>query len=281
MTAANEDLRQAYVELLKRSLLGLTMAPAKWYRPIERASNPVETAVAHALQRRGKGVLARPVTVDMAGNVDGTMNVAFLPPGILSMIGSTRMNNVTRCVQSVVTDGVPGDLIETGVWRGGTSIFMRGLLRAHGVADRTVYAADSFRGLPTPDPERYPADRGIETGGWPELAVSVDEVRANFARYDLLDNQVEFLEGWFRDTLPGLRGHRWSLLRLDGDLYESTMDALINLYPNLSPGGWVIVDDHSIPACAQAVADYRAEHNIDEPIETIDWTGVCWQKKRS
>ena len=72
---------------------------------------------------------------------------------------------------------------------------------------------------------------------------------------------------------------RLALLRLDGDLYESTMDALVHLYPKLEPGGYLIVDDYGdIPACRQAVHDYRSRHGITEEIEPIDWTGVFWRK---
>jgi hypothetical protein len=182
-------------------------------------------------------------------------------------------------MRSVLDGGVPGDFIETGVWKGGTTIFMRGLLRAYAVTDRKVYVADSFEGLPEPDVSQYPADRGLNLHLWPNLAISVEEVKANFARFGLLDGQVEFVKGWFRDTLPTLRGHPWSVVRLDGDMYESTIDALRNLYDDLAPGGWLIIDDYEIPACRQAVGDFRDERGITEPIVTVDWTGVCWQKQ--
>jgi len=104
-------------------------------------------------------------------------------------------------------------------------------------------------------------------------------VQASFARYGLLDDQVRFVPGWFRDTLPGLAGHPWSLLRLDGDLYESTMDALTNLYPSLSVGGWIVIDDFSIAACAKAVEDFRADHGITTPMQVIDWTGRAWRRE--
>jgi precorrin-6B methylase 2 len=103
-------------------------------------------------------------------------------------------------------------------------------------------------------------------------------VRENFARFGLLDDQVEFVKGWFRDTLPALRGHTWAIIRLDGDLYESTMDALENLYDNLAAGGWLIVDDYEIEACRQAVTDFRAARGVTEEIKEIDGYGVCWQK---
>jgi len=196
----------------------------------------------------------------------------------MTMIGRRRMDNIEQCIRRVLDDGVPGDLLEAGVWRGGATIFMRGILRAFGITDRKVYVADSFEGVPAPDAHRYPADEGITLHLWPGLAVSVDEVRANFARFGLLDDQVEFVEGWFKDTLPALRDHRWAVVRLDGDLYESTYDALENLYDGLVAGGWLIVDDYEIDACRRAVTDFRERRNIAEPIIEIDWTGICWQK---
>jgi len=195
-----------------------------------------------------------------------------------TMIGRKRTSNVRRLVERVIAEKVPGDLIEAGCWRGGTVIMMRGVLKAYGISDRTVYAADSFQGLPEPDPERFPADSGDINYTASELAVSIEEVRRNLALYGLNDGGVEFLEGWFRDTLPTVRDKRWALVRLDGDLYESTMDGLTNLYPQLAPGGYLIVDDYGWENCRQAVEDYRSEHGISEPIERIDWVGAWWRK---
>lgn len=199
-----------------------------------------------------------------------------------TMAGFKRLDNVQFCVERVLADGVPGDLIETGVWRGGVAILMRALLAAHGVADRTVWVADSFEGLPPPNAERYPEDKHDTLYLIDDLRVSLEHVRANFERYGLLDGQVRFLKGWFRDTLPGAPIDRLAVLRLDGDMYESTMDALTALYPKLSPGGYIIVDDYgAIPACRRAVHDYRREHGITEQILPIDWTGVYWRRART
>ena len=199
-----------------------------------------------------------------------------------SMIGIQRMQNLRDVVESVLRDGVPGDLIETGVWRGGACIFMRGIFFAHGVTDRRVWVADSFEGLPAPDKERYPADEGDKFHSYEELAVGLDEVRDNFARYGLLDQQVVFLKGWFRDTLKSAPIERLAVLRLDGDMYESTMEALDALYVRLSPAGFVIVDDyHVVPGCKQAVDDFRAAHGVHETLREIDGTGVFWQRSAS
>jgi len=194
------------------------------------------------------------------------------------MIGMQRLNNLQYCVEDVLRLQVPGDLIETGVWRGGAAILMRAILKVYGETERIVWAADSFQGLPQPDPTRYPADAGDRHWMIDTLAVSLDDVKANFARYGLLDDQVRFLVGWFRDTLPAAPMQQLAVVRLDGDMYESTMDGLVHLYPKLSIGGYLIVDDYgNVPGCKAAVEAYRADHRITEPIQRIDWGGGYWQ----
>ena len=202
------------------------------------------------------------------------------PPSAETMVGARRLDNVLECAVGAIEAGVPGDFIETGVWRGGVTILMRGVLAAMADSERRVWVADSFEGLPVPDVERHPADAGLDWSGVDTLKVDVDSVRANFARYDLLDDQVRFLVGWFADTLPAAPIERLAVLRLDGDLYGSTRDALDALYPKVSPGGYVIVDDYGgWESCRRAVDDYREEHGIDAPVHEVDWTGVWWRKR--
>jgi len=201
------------------------------------------------------------------------------PPTAETMVGRARLRNVAECARRALDDGVPGDFVETGVWRGGVCILMRAILAAHGDTERTVWVADSFQGIPPPDAQRYPADDGIDFSGVAALAVSAEQVRANFNRYGLLDGQVRFLEGWFEDTLPDAPIEHIALLRLDGDLYQSTMDALTALHPKVSPGGHVIIDDYlAWDGCRAAVDDYRAEQGIDDELIEIDWAGVYWRR---
>jgi Macrocin-O-methyltransferase (TylF) len=251
-----ETTRDLYLTLLTRALLGLT---------IQDASNLYPEVM-------GKPSAVAPF--DPARRAAG----ADWPTLAQSMIGEARMDNIRRCVEQILKEGVGGDLIETGVWRGGAVIFMRGLLKAYGVTDRQVWAADSFKGLPPPDEANYPQDQGLDVHLYPELAISLDAVKDNFERYGLLDSQVRFLEGWFRDTLPAAPIERLALMRLDGDLYESTMDALSNLYGKLSVGGFVIIDDFNVAACRAAVHDFRTAHGIADPIQEIDWAGVYWRR---
>jgi hypothetical protein len=207
-----------------------------------------------------------------------TSEANMFPSRAHTMIGLKRLTNLETLIEDILENDVPGDLLEAGAWRGGATIFMRAVLEAHGVRDRVVWVADSFEGLPPPNPEEFPADAGLDLSGIEELAVSVEEVKRNFSRYGLLDDQVRFLKGWFSDTFPTAPIEKLALLRLDGDLYESTMDTLIPLYPKVSSGGYVIADDYFIPAERQAVDDYRAKHGIVAPLKVIDWTGVYWQK---
>jgi hypothetical protein len=196
-----------------------------------------------------------------------------------TMIGKKRLDNIQFCVEDIIQRKIPGDLIETGVWRGGATIFMRAILKAYNILDRNVWVADSFEGLPLPNPGGYPADAGDRLNEFKELAVSMEQVQFNFAKYGLLDQQVKFLKGWFRDTLPAAPIEKIAVLRLDGDMYESTMDALNALYPKLGIGGYLIVDDYgAIPGCKKAINDYREKHQILDEIIPIDWTGIFWKK---
>jgi hypothetical protein len=196
-----------------------------------------------------------------------------------------RLKNLQERVVEIVSDGIPGDLIETGVWRGGATIFMRGLLKAYGVRDRIVWVADSFEGLPEPDAKNFPKEAALFRGptiqrGYKRMTATLDEVRANFGAYGLLDDQVAFIKGWFKDTLPSAPISKLSLLRLDGDYYESTMDALTNLYDKLAPGGVVIVDDYGEDDwtnCRQAVDRFREERSIRDPLIRVDSKCYWWR----
>jgi O-methyltransferase len=192
-----------------------------------------------------------------------------------TMLGTRQLDHMQRCIVDVLTRNIPGDLIEAGVWRGGMTIFMRAVLKAYQITDRSVWVADSFAGLPE-------IDRQHETFAWQRgnMAVSLEAVRNNFARYGLLDEHVVFLKGFFSETLPTAPVRQLSILRVDADLYESTMDVLRNLYSTLSVGGYAIFDDYqNLPDCRRAIDDFRRNHGITEEICGIDKRAVYWQKQ--
>lgn len=192
-----------------------------------------------------------------------------------TMIGRARLDSLQKMIETVLQEEIPGDFLEAGVWRGGASIFMRVMLDLWSDTDRRVYVADSFQGLPQPELKQ---DESLNFHLDPTLSVGLDIVRENFSRFGVLDARVKFLRGWFEDTLTGPEPRQLAILRADGDLYKSTIDILDNLYQRVVPGGFVIIDDYgAISACREAVEDFRRAHGIDNPIKTIDWTGVYWR----
>jgi O-methyltransferase len=270
VTITDHDVRSLYLDLLRRNLTRSGMherMPTNW-----------------PLRRRLLLTTVNTLTPILRGSGRSDRRARDLgldwPAEAETMIGMQRLTSLQKSVETVLAEDVPGDLIECGVWRGGACILMRAVLAAYGDTTRNVWLADSFQGVPRSDPVNYKADRGIRADfAAGILGVSETEVRANFERYGLLDEQVRFLPGWFKDTLQDAPIDRISVLRLDGDLYESTIQALDALYPRLSPGGFCIVDDyHAVKACAQAVTDYRAAHGVSAEIVDIDGTGVLWRK---
>lgn len=193
-----------------------------------------------------------------------------------TMIGLPRLDNIQEAVRTVIDEGVPGDWLETGAWRGGASIFAAACFAAYGDFDRLVWVADAFdKGFPG---LRLAQDAAWTAGELAGFEVDMETVRANFARYGRLDDRVRFLAGWFSDTLPDAPIEELAILRLDGDMYVSTMDAL-TMYDRVSPGGYVIVDDYGAhPPCREAITDFRREHGIDDPLVQVDYACVYWRK---
>jgi len=279
----DNHFKQLYLDLLKQSLTASLyeesgwqiMASASdpsqrsWRKPLHLIWQVVRDWVARLLYTR-KVLLVEERPLDMGLREEGR----DWPYFGYTMAGHRRLENVQQCVEDVLQRAVPGDLIETGVWRGGMTIFMRALLKAHSITDRTVWVADSFQGLPAPS---VPQDQG-DLSQASFLKISQERVQENFKKFDLLDEQVQFIPGWFSDTLPTAPPQQLAILRIDCDLYSSTMDVLTNLYDRVSPGGYVIVDDYySWPECRQAVTEFLAERQLNVEIIQIDWTGAYWQ----
>lgn len=264
-----------YLDLLKgtltRSVFDENVVPVqplgsskrRLYAPLERALSIKGLVLARRIRARDAFSDSPPVQIKNSE----------------TLIGPVGIENIRFCVEDVLDNEVPGDFIEAGVWRGGAAIFMRAMLAAHDDPTRVVWAADSFTGLPSPDESPYEEDQ--RAGSWAEekwFAVPLDVVKENFARYGLLDERVRFLVGWFHQTLPTAPIEKLSIIRLDGDMYGSTMDGLLHLYPKLSVGGYVIVDDYWLPDCRAAVDTYRAENGITDDLVRVDRAIVYWQR---
>lgn len=269
-----EKVEQLYLDIVKRAVT-FVLYGQEVLTPVV-PSNLLERAVVWALSWRDVIGMKR-IPVNTRQRMDGR----DWPPLALTMIGMNRLNNIQACVEDVLARGVPGDLMEAGTWRGGAAILLRAILKAYGVTDRSVWVADSFAGLPTPDLKEFPADKFFENDIPSFLAVPFEQVRTGFSRFGLLDDQVNFVKGWFKDTLPKLKGHSWAVIRVDADMYESTMQALELLYPDLSVGGYVIVDDYGgLESCKAAVEDFRKKNEVSEELVKVDWTAVYWQRMK-
>jgi len=275
-SSSEEELRQRYIKLLKAALRNSLYATSKPPTKADLARMWLFKQQLRMKFRAARSPEALKLTPrDLYWTVQGNL----LPAHTLG--SQENVDNVHSCVEAVLADGVPGDLLEAGVYRGGQSILMKGILEAYGVKDRKVILADSFEGLPEPD-----ADANFDDVIAHELlkkvglfAAGEDVVRENFARYDLLDDNVVFIKGWFSESLPQADIGPLAIMRLDADYYHSTMDALTNLYPKLSVGGWVILDDYGHPlGCRQAVAEFREQNGIDDPIHMADAQVGYWQR---
>lgn len=257
-------LRTAYLQLLKLCLCDLAGAST---REVRRTGD--------------KRVFWR--TLTDAEQIGHRVQGKDWPLDGLTMIGLSRLDDLQACVESALADGVPGDLIEAGAWRGGASILIRATLDSLGADDRTLYVADSFQGFPPPDRESPRADRELEsdTSRIDFLAPALGTVKGYFARFGLTHG-VTFIPGFFEETMQHLRDRRWALIRLDADTYRATKLTLQSLYPGLAAGGYVIIDDYFHPylpeSCRKAVDDFRTERSIAEPIKQIDWNGARWRK---
>jgi O-methyltransferase len=234
---------------------------------------------------------------DLAGNLtgisyndpamhDGQYNVerreggGDWPATAVTMVGMQRLDNLRWITEEIIDTNVPGDFVETGVWRGGVCIYVAAMFKAFSQENRNVWVCDSFDGLPPPNTDLYPADAGDIHHTLRDLAIPLETVQANFEKYGVLDDNVKFVKGFFKDTMPTIEVEKIAILRLDGDMYESTIDVLNYLYPRLSTGGYCIIDDYGIPACAQAVHDYRDKHGITDEMTFIApyKSSLYWKK---
>jgi O-methyltransferase len=278
---APPPLQRRFLDLLKRTLVNLVYAEDA-LRLDAAASG--ELGPEHLARQRTlrdvryerPGAYAEVVAAKREGSLDGFWGARLAH----TMIGLDGLDNLERCAHRVFADGVPGDFLEAGVCHGGASIFLRALQVAYGEEDRMTWLADSFEGVPPPtDPVDVEHELDLTEERVPWMAAGVDAVRDNFETYDLLSDGVRFLPGLFADTLPDAPVERLAILRIDGDLYSSTREALEALYDRVSDGGYVIVDDYGcLVPCRMAVDEFIAERGLDVELDQVDWTRVCWRK---
>ncbi|HEY5622197.1 MAG TPA: TylF/MycF/NovP-related O-methyltransferase [Gammaproteobacteria bacterium] len=273
------DLKDDYLELLKKTLTYSLWDPPPV--PVSRFQHALPTwkrGLAMVLQRIFS-VRGIQLVKTFPYSDDDIREGRVIPELAHTMIGKVRLDQLHDAIETILEEDVDGDLIEAGVWRGGACMLMRAVLKCHGVDDRKVFVADSFSGFPPPDLERHADDYLFENDrGADFLTVPLEKVRENFRAYGLLDEQVVFVPGFFESSLAAADIDRLSLIRVDADMFGSTLAALKELYPRLQAGGFCIVDDYAGFECRRAVDAYRQDNGIEEPIQRIDHSGIFWRK---
>ncbi len=186
----------------------------------------------------------------------------------------------------------PGDFVETGVYRGGSSILLIRTLLKFDSCNRLFWGFDSFEGLPASVAEDKVGT--LSRGSEGQYTATESTFYANLQQYKAFKNpkMMVITKGFFNETLPVAPITHIAFLRLDGDIFTSTWDALVNLYPKVIPGGYIYVDDYdSFNGCKKAVDAYRLQHKISEPMTKIiegkrpdqkrkrEYEAVWWQKK--
>jgi O-methyltransferase len=272
VTLSNDGLR--YLELLKQTLTRFGLEDPSG-ELVEVKPGPLWSVLGwpvwKVLAMKGLGVARRSEPSDL----DMRRLGRDWPRTAETMIGLERLSQLQQAIMDLSDRRVRGDIVETGVWRGGASILLTEVLNVMGDPSRKVFVADSFEGLPPPDP-RYPVDDGDPHHQIDYLRVSRAEVEANFRKFRVDMRRVHFIEGWFSETLHRIPSQEIALLRLDGDMYSSTMQALEALYDRVVPGGYVVVDDYNLIGAHQAVHDFLNLRRESVEFVDIDGAGVYW-----
>jgi len=269
MNLVNKDSIK-YLTLLRKALTASLYDESGWL--VVNPKSFLKSLVVKSLNERSMHIVQR-----RAFNPVARQNGNDWPMFGFTMVGEKRLENIEECIANAIADGIAGDFVECGVWRGGSSIYARAVLDIYGATDRNIWLADSFEGMParTSDDMADP-----ELKGTTYLEASLEDVKKNFERFDLLDDRVKFIKGWFSETLSTAPIKAISILRLDGDYYSSTMDALTALYARVSAGGYVIIDDfNAFESCKAAVTEFFRQQGISPVLHQIDDNAVFWRRE--
>jgi len=207
-------------------------------------------------------------------------DITRLAAGI-SLVSGKRLYATAQLSYAALLE--QGDVVETGVYQGGSSAVILKVLLTYDRCGKQFWAFDSFQGLPNITKKDQVGEQIVGAQG--SFVAGVDEFKANLeARGVWNESRVRIVPGWFSDTVGKAGVKTISFLRLDGDLYHSTLDVLKGFYPLVTQGGYIYVDDYgSFNGCRHAVDEYRAEHHVYEPMHWIRETGgsveaVWWRK---
>ncbi len=185
-----------------------------------------------------------------------------------------RLGNLRRLAREIDRARVPGDIVECGVYNGGSAALMASV-GVRSPLDRTIWLFDSFEGLPQPT-ERDGAE--ARTCGWwchGDLA----KVRAVLDRMRIPESRCRIVKGWFHDTFPSAEVGDIALLHIDADWYDSVRLCLERFYDSVRPGGYVVIDDYGHwEGCRRATDEFLKGRGIDVTLTRVDYTGRYFRK---
>jgi O-methyltransferase len=200
-----------------------------------------------------------------------------------------RMYSLYSSVNYVLDNQIEGDIVECGVWRGGSAMMIAKMLHKRGITNRKVYLYDTFEGMSAPTKEDVDVD-GSFAGKLMEdqkddkinsvwCLADLNDVSTNMKLTQFKEENIVYVEGKVEDTIPGTIPSKIALLRLDTDWYFSTKHELIHLYPLLVKNGILIIDDYGHwQGCKKAVNEYFEEHKIKMLLNRVDYTGRIGHK---
>lgn len=199
-----------------------------------------------------------------------------------TMTSMERVFALRRSVEYIVRHDVPGAFVECGVWKGGSAMAMAKTLIEVGNPDRMLYLFDTFEGMPQPtaDDRNYRGEAAEELltrrhrgQAWVQAYSPLEDVKTALASTGYTSEKMVFVRGRVEDTIPANAPEAIALLRLDTDWYESTYHELKHLYPRLSVGGVLIIDDYGHwKGAKKAVDQFIEEYQVKLLLCRIDYT---------
>ena len=201
-----------------------------------------------------------------------------------TMTSAERIFSLIESVRYVINNKVPGDIVECGVWRGGSMMATAKTLLEHNNQEKVLYLFDTFEGMTKPDEidvsnselnatkEFNGTKIDSDSSNW--CRATIDDVKSNLFSVGYDKSKIYFIKGKVEETLPFDDIKSISILRLDTDWYKSTKHELIHLFPKISKGGVLIIDDYGFwQGARKAVDEYFSENNIQILLNRIDKTG--------
>jgi O-methyltransferase len=200
-----------------------------------------------------------------------------------SMTSEERLYAVNKAIDYVVKNNIKGDIIECGVWRGGSSMCAMLSLLSLNNNDRTFYLYDTFEGMTEPteqdkdslgnEAKTYYENRKKTTDDMMWCYAPIDDVKKNIRSTNYPENLVNYVKGKVEETIPETTPESIAVLRLDTDWYESTYHEMVHLFPKLVKGGVLIIDDYGHwTGARKAVDQYFKENNIQMLLNRVDYT---------